>query len=234
MTEDAFNEWFNEQEGYALRAERFDGDVEWLKAAFEAGRRSPTPPPTDGEGDLVARLRDTARTFARDDPAPDSPAESYVEWEAATAIEALRAERDEALREIDRVAGISSHAKNSLAVAEAQVSTLSRQLEEAREALSATPAIRDIAAERQRQIIAEGWTPEHDDTHDGGELAAAAACYAHSASRSPHSVLHLWPWSWDWFKQRDEPRRKLIKAGALIVAEIERLDRRAKETVSHE
>jgi hypothetical protein len=27
-----------------------------------------------------------------------------------------------------------------------------------------------IAAERQRQIDAEGWTPEHDDEHAGGVL----------------------------------------------------------------
>lgn len=39
-------------------------------------------------------------------------------------------------------------------------------------------AIERIAAERTRQIEREGYTPEHDDTHDGGELALAAACYA--------------------------------------------------------
>lgn len=34
--------------------------------------------------------------------------------------------------------------------------------------------IAEIAAERKRQIEAEGWTPEHDDAHDKGELARAA------------------------------------------------------------
>ena len=38
--------------------------------------------------------------------------------------------------------------------------------------------IRLIAAERQRQVDVEGWTPAHDDEHDEGELAIAAACYA--------------------------------------------------------
>lgn len=33
-----FDDWFNEQEKFGLRSERFDGDVEWLKAAFEAGQ----------------------------------------------------------------------------------------------------------------------------------------------------------------------------------------------------
>ncbi len=38
-----------------------------------------------------------------------------------------------------------------------------------------------IAAERQRQMTAEGWTHEHDDEHDDGSLATAAACYAADA-----------------------------------------------------
>lgn len=33
--------------------------------------------------------------------------------------------------------------------------------------------IEAIAAERQRQIEKEGWTPEHDDTHGAGEMAEA-------------------------------------------------------------
>lgn len=32
-----FDDWFAGQEGFALRAERFEGDVEWLRAAFDAG-----------------------------------------------------------------------------------------------------------------------------------------------------------------------------------------------------
>ena len=96
-------------------------------------------------------------------------------------------------------------------------------------------ALKDIAAERQRQIDAEGWTPEHDDSHADGELAAAACCYAVGtiglAKHSPESAERgwrlpqpLWPWRRDWWKPSDR-RRDLVKAGALIVAEIERLDR---------
>lgn len=36
-----FEDWFAEQEGFSVRAERFDGDVAWLKSAFEAGRSKP-------------------------------------------------------------------------------------------------------------------------------------------------------------------------------------------------
>jgi hypothetical protein len=83
-------------------------------------------------------------------------------------------------------------------------------------------AILDITAERLRQIAFEGWTPEHDDAHGTGELADAAACYALGTERIQH--FKLWPWSWEWWKPTDR-RCDLVKAGALIVAEIERLDR---------
>jgi Lar family restriction alleviation protein len=85
----------------------------------------------------------------------------------------------------------------------------------------------DVLAERRRQIEVEGWTPQHDDEHGAGELADAAACYA--AGEMLHLVAtdgYLWPWSEDWWKPTDR-RRELIKAGALILAEIERLDRAA-------
>jgi hypothetical protein len=39
-----------------------------------------------------------------------------------------------------------------------------------------------IAAERKRQIEAKGWTYEHDDAHEEGELIAAAVCYAAEAN----------------------------------------------------
>lgn len=90
-------------------------------------------------------------------------------------------------------------------------------------------AIEEIAAERQRQIDEEGWTPEHDDEHDSGELALAAACYARSAANP--GLYHLanvptgWPWDRDWWKPGPNSRRELVKAAALLVAEIERLDR---------
>jgi hypothetical protein len=84
-------------------------------------------------------------------------------------------------------------------------------------------AARDVFAERRRQVEKEGWTPEHDDEHDGGELARAAACYAYNAGGG-HSSGMLFPWDCNWWKP-GTPRRDLIKAGALILAEIERLDR---------
>lgn len=120
-----------------------------------------------------------------------------------------------------------------------------------------------IAAERERQVSGEGWTPEHDDEHDGSELAWAAVCYAaptkvlanvlrytpcHCRSASCEHIGGVirkarpcdpWPWDEERDKRlRDERRnlrlatgddriRQLVKAGALIAAEIDRLQRGA-------
>jgi len=88
-------------------------------------------------------------------------------------------------------------------------------------------AARDVLAERRRQVAAEGWTPEHDDSHLRGEMALAAACYAITdfpSETASHACEALWPWSAQWWKPKSL-RRNLVRAGALILAEIERLDR---------
>jgi hypothetical protein len=85
--------------------------------------------------------------------------------------------------------------------------------------------IEEIAAERKRQVEVEGWTPEHDDDHDSGQLAEAASCYANPYYPYQHSTTPVgWPWDDEWWKPKD-PRSNLIRAAALIVAEIERIDR---------
>ncbi|HFO2117688.1 TPA: hypothetical protein ACHJDD_004914 [Klebsiella pneumoniae] len=92
------------------------------------------------------------------------------------------------------------------------------------ESRTVTAAAADVLAERQRQVTAEGWTAERDDGYQNSELADAAACYAIHAHNQGFSTPAHWPWSQDWWKQTS-PRRDLVKAGALILAEIERLDR---------
>jgi hypothetical protein len=113
-------------------------------------------------------------------------------------------------------------------------------------------AIELIVAERHRQITEEGWSPQHDDTRDRGELSQAAAVYADASGAivrgASASDLHIltdtddygpiyvgsyvgfdgspsWPWDDRQLKLSDDPIRNLVKAGALIVAEIERLQR---------
>lgn len=90
-----------------------------------------------------------------------------------------------------------------------------------------------IAAERQRQVEEEGWTPEHDAQHGGseaGDLVLAALAYLR-----PHrhlvGVPAEWPWEGRFWKPTPDDRvRELVKAGALIAAEIDRLH--AQPTVS--
>jgi hypothetical protein len=99
-------------------------------------------------------------------------------------------------------------------------------------------AAHDVLAERQRQISAEGWTPEHDDEHGGGEMARAAATYALYDHGVPGATtlengVRLWPWDWRWLKPKSA-RANLVRSGALIVAEIERLDRAAHRAAATE
>lgn len=87
-----------------------------------------------------------------------------------------------------------------------------------------SPGALAIIAERRRQIEQEGWTPEHDLAHAPGELAAAGACYARNAGFPTSGAAPVdWPWSAEWWKQTDF-RRDLVKAGALILAELDRQD----------
>ncbi len=97
------------------------------------------------------------------------------------------------------------------------------------EALALSQAATDVLAERRRQVTAEGWTSEHDDQYEDGELIDAAACYAQDSGLwdcvgEPPSD---WPWNDEWWKPSKNMRRNLVKAGALILAEIERRDRAA-------
>ncbi len=72
-----------------------------------------------------------------------------------------------------------------------------------------------IATERQRQIEIEGWTAEHDRQWKGGELIRAAICYASDG-------FYRWPWEKKFYKPVDQ-KKDLIRAGALIAAELDRL-----------
>ncbi len=86
-----------------------------------------------------------------------------------------------------------------------------------------------IEEERLRQLTAEGWTSAHDDKHGDGSLAAAASCLAAEGTDAEFA----WPgYDVSWIKTlRDKHAttdrvRQLTIAGALIAAEIDRLQRR--------
>lgn len=105
--------------------------------------------------------------------------------------------------------------------------------------------IEEIANERQRQKGDEGWTEAHDDAYRNYELERAAASYAfpvweiRESERQQLMGLNpialksrppkMWPWSAQWWKPKSK-RANLIRAGALIVAAIERIDRQEPTT----
>lgn len=101
----------------------------------------------------------------------------------------------------------------------------------------------EIMGERARQVDVEGFGPRHDDEHRRGEIGRAAQAYFHTARRAlacaarrgvalsdggygclpPHAA---WPKEWHrrWWKPKN-PRRDLVRAGALALAERDRLSR---------
>lgn len=111
-------------------------------------------------------------------------------------------------------------------------------------------AIDDVIAERKRQQDEEGWSADHDDDHKDGSLSIAAACYALNHEPTV-MVLNMeacdldgpleglgyeidnmledaegWPWNSHWDKRdKHDLRRSMVIAAALLVADIERLDR---------
>lgn len=91
-----------------------------------------------------------------------------------------------------------------------------------------------IREERARQVSQEGRTPDHDDEHGGCELTEAAMCYGCAATQQINlgnranvtDTPDTWPWDFKWWKPSEDPIRNLVKAGALIAAEIDRLQRK--------
>jgi hypothetical protein len=90
-----------------------------------------------------------------------------------------------------------------------------------------------IAEERQRQIEVEGWTSEHDSQHRHGALSKAAAVYALYGTDAEtvdpsNEGCDAWPWDAKWLKPTTRIRN-LTKAGALIAAEIDRIQQQGGE-----
>ncbi len=88
-----------------------------------------------------------------------------------------------------------------------------------------TKAIDDVLAERQRQRDIEGWTDQYEDSHGNHEMALAAACHAYSELTTLAGVK-IWPWAHNRWKPTGQ-RTNYVRAAALLLAEIERLDRQA-------
>jgi hypothetical protein len=83
-------------------------------------------------------------------------------------------------------------------------------------------------------VSVEGWTPQHDDNYRQAELTNAASAYAEAAAMQMYGDVggpdleiapDCWPWAMFYWRPASNPIRNLVKAGALIAAEIDRLQR---------
>lgn len=87
-----------------------------------------------------------------------------------------------------------------------------------------------IAEERSRQVEQEGYGPDHDDEqHQRGELVSAAIAYCLVNTVAPvreadRFAGSFWPWTNDDWKPKGHVE-DLVRAGALIAAEIDRYQR---------
>lgn len=88
-----------------------------------------------------------------------------------------------------------------------------------------------IRKERERQINVEGYNAEHDDAEKADSLSTAGAIYALPWNiRTIINATRYWPWDKSFYKpsksdHTDARIKELVKAGALIAAEIDRLKR---------
>lgn len=136
------------------------------------------------------------------------------------------------LDEVNRLTNISNSWAEKAQAAEAKIAEIFAP-ERVKALSKAACAVID---ERDRQQEVEGWTPRHDDEHCSGDLAAAAGCYAFVAAdqanypqRSFSKRPEHWPFATSWWKPKGA-RENLVRAGALIIAEIERIDRASEQT----
>ncbi len=91
-----------------------------------------------------------------------------------------------------------------------------------------SPFLQACMAERFRQVDVEGWSIEHDDKHDRGEMAKAGATYLLFAGTVSLTLPQTWPWDADWWKPAGY-RRDLVRGVALGIAEGEKFDRDRKQ-----
>lgn len=219
-----------------LRAElaRLGADQRDLAASYLAAKAAREGADETNAG-LVAELeaRETALAEAHAQAAAVDPLRA--ELRAATAYaEALQAElaaaRDggfshaAALAQVATALGLDAAAPVELVLNRAgALSALARVN---------LPALVAVASERARQLAFEGYDPGHDDLHEGGQLALAASAYAWAAGvfarthgSHPVGAPHWWPFEPSAFATVEDPRRALERAGALVLAEWERLQR---------
>jgi len=82
--------------------------------------------------------------------------------------------------------------------------------------------VEEINAERIKQLAK--WGPEHDDGHTDHELICEAADLLDAARDCNRNFIRD---QWGLVQKHKDTRKRLIIAGALVAAEIDRMDRAA-------
>jgi hypothetical protein len=174
--------------------------------------------------EIVWRIKDS---LSQDDHAGRHVADRIANA-LAEMRDAERAERDEARELLEKCKTLLQPWKRYAVLCAAIDAYLAAH--PARQGGSEQSGADMIAAERARQMAQEGWTPEHDDQHGNYELSAAACCYAGMGKEGPYShpdsPPQAWPFERAWWKPSGDPVRNLVRAGALIAAEIDRVMRK--------
>lgn len=192
--------------------------------ARRPNRRTPAPSPATGESalDLCVEAVETGR----------SPVKCVsVARSARAELASIRAEVERlrtALAEKENGDSLRDVAEDVLSwLDECKLDGEDGQLRERmrtalaeKEKAGVDVAVRDVLAERAKQRAK--WTEAHDDGHGDASLAAAAAVLAHPESEG----LFGPEWSFDLREKRQHERERCVVAAALLLAEIERLDRR--------
>lgn len=91
-------------------------------------------------------------------------------------------------------------------------------------------AAKDILAERRRQLW-KGYSAAHDDHYSPGELSSYAAAFALIAGGAAPGWVYQAGIS-SWQVKTSDPRTMLVTSGALILAELERIDREAEKAAT--
>lgn len=191
----------------------------------EAGIESPdamTPAGADAPNRILGMVQDLHDAQSRDVVAQKVRAER-----AEDALKERREEIRKLVARVDRAVEMFGAERERAEANERRVKAVEIDRDAWR--IEATGTNHFVAAEftneRLRQVVDEGWSNAHDDEHESGELARAAAAYAARA-------ISLWPFEGEpKFKDR---RRDLIRAGALLLAEVARIDRAAFRAAKRE
>jgi hypothetical protein len=194
------------------------------QAAAPADQAAPAAPAPTGESPAGQQTEQQGEQPAPTPPVaevPAAPASAPESTAPAAAVTAVDPASGESKTGVVLVGSEALRARIAAALSAAP--ELQVVIDEAAEVAA------EVFVERLRQIIEEGHGVEQDDAYTDYQLPRAAVCYAiRGAGLPPHKSTLYWPWNPAAFKPTGDDR-DLIKAAALILAELQRRQRARAE-----